>query len=83
MVVETLVSYTTGREYRREYKPISNELYIIIHVIASPLSGHCDVISNRLWRRQQNENQANGTRECYVNIVVFIVISVSVMSWNK
>ena len=35
-------------------KSISNELDITFHVIASQLSGHCDVISTRLWRHQQN-----------------------------
>ena len=55
-------------------KSISNEFYIIIHVIASQLSGHCDVISNRLWRHQQNENPASERRGRCINIVVFIVI---------
>ena len=40
-------------------------------MIASQLSAHCDVISSRLWRHQQNENRAGGR---YVKIVVFIVI---------
>ena len=35
-------------------KTISNELDIIIQAIASQLSSHCDVISNRLWCQQQN-----------------------------
>ena len=43
-------------------KSISNELDIIIHVIVSQLSGHCDVISKRLWRNQQNVSQASETR---------------------
>ena len=43
-------------------KSISNELDVTIHVIASQLSGPCDVISNRLWRHQQNENRASETR---------------------
>ena len=43
-------------------KSTSNELDIIIHVIASQLSGHCDVISNRLWRHQQNVKRASETR---------------------
>ena len=34
-----------------------------IHVISSQLSGHCDVISNSLWRHQQNENWASESRE--------------------
>ena len=41
---------------------ISNELDIIIHVTAPQLSGDCDVISNWLWRHQQNENRASETR---------------------
>ena len=51
-------------------KSISNELDIINHVIASQLSGHCDIISNRLWRHQQNEKRATGTRGRGVKIVV-------------
>ena len=51
-------------------KSISNELDIIIHVIASQLSGHCDVISNRLWRHQQKEKRASETRGRCVQIVV-------------
>ena len=38
-------------------KSISNELDSTIHVIASQLSRKCDVISNRLWRHQRNENR--------------------------
>ena len=64
-------------------KSISNELDIIIHMTASQLSGHCDVISNRLWRHQQNENWASETRGRCVNIVVFIVIIGFVMSCKK
>ena len=29
-------------------------------MLASHLSGHCGVISNRLWRHQQNVNRASG-----------------------
>ena len=49
----------TSRDYRRELwiKSISNELDITIHVIASQLSGYCDVINKRLWHHQQNLNQ--------------------------
>ena len=64
-------------------KSISNELDITIHVIASQLSGHRDVISNRLWRHQQNENPASETRGRCVMIVVFIVICGFVMSCKK
>ena len=38
-------------------KLISNELDFIIHVIASQLSRHSDIISNRLWCHQHNEDQ--------------------------
>ena len=41
-------------------KSISNELDITVHVIASQLSGHCDIISNRLWRHQQRESVRHG-----------------------
>ena len=64
-------------------KSISNELDIIIHVIASQMSGHCDVISNRLWHHQQSENRANEKRGRFVKIVVFIVVYGSVMSCKK
>ena len=37
-------------------KLISNELDVTIHQIALQLSGHCDVISNWLWRHQQKVN---------------------------
>ena len=37
-------------------KSITNELDIIFRMIMSQLSGHCDIISNQLWRHQQNEN---------------------------
>ena len=43
-------------------------------MIASQLSAHYDVISNRLWRHQQNENRACDTRGRCVKIVDFIVI---------
>ena len=39
-------------------------------MIASQLSGHCDVMSNRLWRHQQNENRASETRGRCVKLVV-------------
>ena len=51
-------------------KSISNELDNIIHVIVSQLSGHCDVIGNRLWHHQQNENWVSETRERFVKILV-------------
>ena len=38
-------------------KSISNELDITSHVIASQLSRYGDVISNRLWHHQQNEDR--------------------------
>ena len=55
-------------------KSISNELDIIIHLIASQLSDHCDIISNRLWHHHQNENRASETRGWCEKIVIFIVI---------
>ena len=61
-------------------KSISNELYITIHAIASQLSGHCDFISNRLWRHQPNENRASETRGRCVKLFVFIGIYGCVMS---
>ena len=64
-------------------KSISNELYIIIHLIASQLSGHFDVNSNRLWRHQQNENRVCETRGRCDKIIVFIVIYGFVMSCKK
>ena len=51
-------------------KSISNELYIIVHVIASQWSGHCDVISNWLWRHHHNENYANVTHGRCVQILI-------------
>ena len=61
-------------------KSISNELDITYHVIASQMSGHCDGISNRLWRHQQNKHRASVTRGRCVKLVVFIVIYGFVMS---
>ena len=49
----------------------------------SQLSGHWEVISNRLWRHQQNENRASETRGRCVKIVVFIVIYGFVISCKK
>ena len=56
------VSYTTDREYRCEWI-----LYLTSWISLFTLSGHCDVISNRLWRHQQNVNRR-------VKIAVFITI---------
>ena len=64
-------------------KSISNELDIICHVFASQLSGHCDVIANRLWRHQQNVKRASETRGWCVKILVFSVIFGFVMSCKK
>ena len=64
-------------------KSISSEFDIIIHVIASHLSGHCDVISNRMWRHRQNENWVCETRGRCVKIVIFVVIYGFVMSCKK
>ena len=64
-------------------KWIFNELDIIIHVIASQLSDYCDVISNRLWRHQQNEDRESGTWERCVKIVVFVINYGHVRSCKK
>ena len=61
-------------------KSISNGLDITFHVPAPQLSGHCDVISNRVRRHQQNVNRANDTRDRCVKILVFIVIYAFVLS---
>ena len=50
-------------------KSISNELDIIIHVIASQLSRYCDIISNRLWRHQQKKDRASEARRRCLKIV--------------
>ena len=52
-------------------------------MIASQLSGHCDVVRNRLWRHQQNENRASETRGRWENIVIFIVICGFATSWKN
>ena len=64
-------------------KSISNELDITIQVIASQFSGHCDVISTRLWRHQQNVDWASEPRGRCVKIFVFIVVYGFVMSCKK
>ena len=64
-------------------KSISHELDIIIHVITSQLSGHFDVISNRLWRHQQNKNWASETWGRCVKIFIFIIIYGFVVSCKK
>ena len=63
--------------WRVRYHVIASQLS------ASQLSGHCDVISNRLWRHQQNENRVSETRGRCVKLVVFIVIYGFVMSCKK
>ena len=64
-------------------KSISNELDITNLMITSQESGHCDVIRNRLWRHQWNENRASETWGGCVKIVGFIVIYGVVMSCMK
>ena len=65
-------------------KSTSNEWDIPIHVIASQLPGHCDVISNRLWLHQQNENRASETRGWCQKIVVLSSFMDSLCRvWNK
>ena len=82
--IDTYVYFLHDRSWISPWiKSISNELDITIHVIASQLSINCDVISNRLWRHQQNENRASETRGWRVKIVVFIAIYGFVMSCKK
>ena len=50
----------------------SNELDITCHVFASQLSGHCDVIANRLWRNQKNVRRASETRGWCVKILLLV-----------
>ena len=64
-------------------KSIPDELDISIHMIVSQLSGHRDVISNRLWRLQQNVNRTSETRDRPVKTAVFIGICGFVMSCKK
>ena len=52
-------------------------------MFASQLSGHCDVISNRLWRHQQNVKWAKESRGRRVKILVFNVIYGFIMSCKK
>ena len=52
-------------------------------MFASQLSGHCDVIVNRLWCHQQNVKRASETRGWYAKILVFSVIYGFVMSRKK
>ena len=58
----------------RWIKSICNELDITCHVFASQLSGHCDIIANRLWCHQQNVKRASETRGWHAKILVFSVI---------
>ena len=51
------ISYTTRLAVK---KLISDNLNITMHVIASELPGHCDIISNPFWR-QQNVNRVSET----------------------
>ena len=62
---------------------ICSKLDISIQVIALQLSCYCDVISNRLWRHQQNKDQASETRGQCVKIFVFIIIYVVVITCKK
>ena len=44
-------------------KSITNEFRYHFHVLTSQLSGLYDVISNQLWRHQQNINRVSETRD--------------------
>ena len=56
---------------------------INFHAIASQLSGHCDLITNRFWRLQQNVKRTSEAWRWCVKIVVFIVIYEFVLSCKK
>ena len=62
---------------------ISNELDIIIHVIASQLSGHCDVISNLLWHHKAKRKLNECGMGTMCKLRHFYVIYGLVMSWKK
>ena len=64
-------------------KLMANKLDITIHVIASQLSGHCDVISKGLWRHQQNVNRMSETWGQCVKVFVFIIIYGFVMLYKN
>ena len=51
-------------------KSIYSELNITIRVMASELSGYCDVINNRFWRYEQNVSPVRETRGRWVKIVI-------------
>ena len=53
------------------------------HLFASQLSGHCDVIANRLWHHQQNVKRASETWGWHAKILVFSIIYRFVMSCKK
>ena len=71
----------------RPWKPpwinsISNQLDITIHIIASQLSSHCDVISNRLWHYQlgRKPNEWNTGSMCKDRRVIAVM---SCKKWNN
>ena len=64
-------------------KSISNELDITCHVFASQLPGHCDVITNPLWRHQQNVKRARGDAGVMCEAPRYSVIYGFVMSCKK
>ena len=65
-------------------KSIFNELDITCHVFASQLSGHCDVIANRLWRYRQDVKGATEIRRWCVKILVLASFMDSLCRvWNK
>ena len=64
-------------------KLISNELDVTLHMLVSQLSGHCDIIINRLWCHQLNINWASETQWWDMKIVNFNVIYGVAMSCKK
>ena len=62
------------------------DIDITFHMIASQLSGYCDIISNWLWHHQQNMKWVSETRRQCVKIVDFIIIYgfiIACKKWNN
>ena len=70
IILGFVTSYINWSRISLWTKLISDELDITVLMIASQLSGHCDVIRNRLWRHQQYVNRASETRGLCVKTVI-------------
>ena len=77
----SILNSTNGWMIDSWFLRIVPQLDITIHVITSQLSGHCDVISNRLWRHQQIENQTSEMRGRYVNIIFIVIYGFYALTW--